>query len=704
MRRLTAAVALAGLLGACGSGQAQHGLSLKVETNPFRLTLLENGKPLVAEDKGARLRYQLRSTGDQFTLTKVLSSARGVYRVATSEPGRTARAVVTRRPSGFRVSVRLQPETDVQQVYDAFETSSSEHFLGGGERGDGVDLRGRILSVKVSNVCSYAPVPYFASSAGWGLRLATQNVSALAFPGSTGGGGCRFGDEPQCTFPPLTDRAEVCVRGARLDEDLYAGDFAQTLAAYERDTGRPVVPPPSELALIKWRDVYEGPEQVLEDISKLRAAKVPLGWVLVDNPWEQCVGTLTFDTNRFRDPAALIRQVHSAGVRFMLWVSPKSQCRIGYTHRQLLGPIEQLVLDLRWPAVREKFERGLRALVALHVNGFKADRGDEVDLEGIDESFENDYPLLYAAAVMRALPPGSASIFRAASMGSQRLVPGLWAGDQESTWADFQKAIRAGVSASMSGFPTWGSDVGGYHSASLTGDLFARWAQLGAVSPVFEVGGQGANATPWTMGPDAMHALREAAVLHYELFPYLYGLLQRRQPVLRPLGYAFPDDEEAWRSELELLVGPDLLAAPVTGQGTTPRVYLPAGSWIDLATGETVDGPSAFTRATPLEVLPLYARARAVIPFNLRTADSWWGVDELSHPGRAGYLVGDGAALELRGLPADVQLWVPAPSRPVRVTVGGKDVRFAWKRAPFPGVVLRVHGPTLRGEVVLHEA
>ncbi len=255
MRRLTAVAALALVLGACGSGNAHQGLSLRVDTDPFRLTLIEDGKPLAAENKGARLRYQLRSTGDQFTLTKVLSSNGGAYRVATSERGRSARVVVTRRPNGYRVSLRLQPETNVAQVYDAFDTASSDHFLGGGERGDGVDLRGRVLPVKVSNVCSYAPVPYFASSAGWGLRLATQNVSALAFPGSPGGGGCRFGNEPQCSFPPLEERVEVCVRGARLDEDLYAGDFAQTLAAYERDTGRPSVPPPSELALIKWRDV-----------------------------------------------------------------------------------------------------------------------------------------------------------------------------------------------------------------------------------------------------------------------------------------------------------------------------------------------------------------------------------------------------------------------------------------------------------------
>jgi len=320
MRRLIAAASLAVLLSACGSGAAPHGLSLKVDTNPFRLTLLENGKTLVTEDEHARLRYQLAPTGDQYSLTKVISSHGSVYRVATSEPGRTATVTVTRRRAGYRVSVQLHPATNVQQVFDAFETSKSDHFLGGGERGNGVDLRGRVLPVKVSYVCSYAPVPYFASSAGWAVRLATQNVSALAFPGSPGGGGCSFGSGPQCTFPPLPERAEVCVLGARLDEDLYAGDFAHTLADYEADAGRPAVPPPSELALIKWRDVYDGPAQVLEDIAQLRAANVPLGWVLVDNPWESCVGTLAFDPNRFPDPAGLIRRVHAEVVRFMLWV------------------------------------------------------------------------------------------------------------------------------------------------------------------------------------------------------------------------------------------------------------------------------------------------------------------------------------------------------------------------------------------------
>jgi alpha-D-xyloside xylohydrolase len=704
MRRLICGGALAVALAACGGGPAEPGLSIRVDSSPFRLTLAANGKTVVAQDEGARFRYQLRSNGNQYSLTKVTSSHGGVYEVATNEPGRTATVTVTPRPHGYHVSLRLHPETGVQQVYDAFGASASDHFLGGGELASGPDLRGQIVPVKVSYVCAYAPVPYFASSAGWGLRLATENVAALAFPGSAGGGGCRFGDEPQCTFEPLHDRVEVCEQGPRLDEDLYAGGFAQVLSAYQADAGRPVVPPPDELALIKWRDEYAGPAQVLEDVAKLRAARVPVGWVLVDNPWETCVGTLRFDRRRFPDPAGLIRRVHADRVRFMLWVSPKTQCDVGYSRRQLLGPVENLTIDLTQPRVVSIFRSRLRKLVALGIDGVKADRADELDLEGMSPSLENVYPQLYARAVMSVLPAGAAAIFRAASMGSQRIVPGLWAGDQTGDWAGLQQVVRAAASAGMSGFPTWGSDIGGYHSQALTPELFARWAELGAVSPVFEVGGQGANATPWTMGAEAMAALRAAATLHYELFPYLYRLLRRGEPVLRPLGYGFPDDPGSWKADLELLVGPDLLAAPVTGQGTTPSVYLPPGRWIDVHTGRVVRGGSVFTRPTPVGELPLYARDGAIVPFNLRTAGSWWGVDDLTRPGRAGFLVTDGATLRLSGQPHDVQLWIPASERPAGVTIGGSTVPWSWTPGPLPGVVVRLHGPTVRGRVVVRRA
>ena len=186
---LSAALALA-TLGGCGSGQTAPGLSIRVQRNPFAVSILRDGRTVVAEVPADRLRYQLRSNDRQYALTKVLSSAAGVYQVATSEPGRVATVTVSPTATGARIALTLHPAANVLEVYDAFAALPDEHFVGGGEIGNGeriktADLRGQIVSIKVGP-CSYAPIPFFASSAGWGLRIASENVSALAFPGSTG--------------------------------------------------------------------------------------------------------------------------------------------------------------------------------------------------------------------------------------------------------------------------------------------------------------------------------------------------------------------------------------------------------------------------------------------------------------------------------------------------------------------------------------
>jgi hypothetical protein len=114
-----------------------------------------------------------------------------------------------------------------------------------------------------------------------------------------------------------------------------------------------------------------------------------------------------------------------------------------------------------------------------------------------------------------------------------------------------------------------------------------------------------------------------------------------------------------------------------------------------------VGGGPSFVRPTPDSQFPLYARAGAVIPFNLRTArGSWWGLNELSHPGRAGYLATDGASLDLRGLPAAVQLFVPLPGRPRRITLAGKTLAWSWQAGPLPGAVVRLRGPVVRGRLL----
>jgi len=710
VRRLILAAAAAVVLSGCGGHKTPSGTSTKVESKPFGFSVVQDGKTVVSTASDG-LWFQLADSGEWRYLNDVISSHGNVYTVGTNDPGRTATVTLTRRASGVRVSVAIHPTSDIGQVYTAYGATTADHFLGSGERTDGADLSGKVVQMKVGIGCTYVSVPYFASTAGWGLRVSGQHVVAFAFPGSPGGGGsCETGDEQPCTFHAETTQVGVCAKGARLVEDIYPGGFSKTLQSYYADAGRPRVPPPSELELIKWRDKVRGPGALYDDVRRLQTARIPIGWVLLDNPWEVCNGDLKFDLNRFPQPAAVVRRVHDYGIRFMLWISPKETCPNGYPAVGLAGPHPRPhheVLDLQNPAVVAEFKRRLRSLVDLGVDGFKGDRGDEIDFEGRDLSLTNAYPLLFERAAMDVLGPDRGAIFRAGTQGTQAVVPGLWAGDQEGSWAGLAQAIHAGASAGASGFPTWGSDVGGYSSGGgsaslLTAELFVRWAQLGAVSPIMEVGGIGLNATPWKFGGSAMADLRTAAVLHYELFPYLYRLLQRQEQVLHPLGADYPADPGSWSADLELLVGPDLLAAPVTSSTTSPSVYLPPGTWVDLFLGTTVAGGQTLTRLTPIAEFPLYVKAGAVIPFNLRTAHgSWWGVDELTHPGRAGFLATDGAQLHLVGQPHDVQVFVSASHRPVAVTIAGRRVRWTWSDGPLPGVVVRVHGPAVEGRIAL---
>src|SRR5579862_5794155 len=127
MRRLTPLLAILVLAG-CGGGAHATGLSIRVDRHPFRLTVLEDGKVVSRQNLDGRLRYQL-ANGKQYELTSVTSSHGDAYDVATSEPGRSATVVVKRDAHGVHLSMELHPAANVQEVYDAFDASTKDHFL-----------------------------------------------------------------------------------------------------------------------------------------------------------------------------------------------------------------------------------------------------------------------------------------------------------------------------------------------------------------------------------------------------------------------------------------------------------------------------------------------------------------------------------------------------------------------------------------------
>ncbi len=186
--------------------------------------------------------------------------------------------------------------------------------------------------------------------------------------------------------------------------------------------------------------------------------------------------------------------------------------------------------------------------------------------------------------------------------------------------------MTAGLGAGLSGMPLWTADLGGYLATPDTPNarLLERWTEYAAFSPLMEVMSS-KNIGPWDFdanGPAGSHAAldvyRKYAVLHMSLFPYRYAAVQQAartgMPLMRALVLQYQDDAQARTAKDEYLFGPDFLVAPVIDAGTQRAVYLPPGDWVEYWTGKDDPGGRVVVADAPLDTLPLWVRAGAVIP------------------------------------------------------------------------------------------
>jgi alpha-D-xyloside xylohydrolase len=698
----------------------------------------------------------------------------------------------------------------VTVVLESLSAGGTEHYLSGSSAAY-VDQRGHIRGWspgkeghEAGAYCQnseQAASTFFLSSGGYGFNARTDHVGRFAFPGSA-----PVADDPGCDTPgvpkgaqtpypcpvsatPYADRVQICVKDDHLTYDVYPGSPAQVTSRYYATVGLPSLPPTGQFALMKWRDVNTDQAQVLADVGEFKRLGLPLGTIWIDNPWEQqppgntvrangsaCNGSLRFDPTFFPDPKAMIDSVHAQGVKFGLWVSPITSTPSAAKGGGSCAGLNDVwaangwmipgtnYIDLTIPQARRYYVDRLTELFRLGVDMTKEDRGEEFRLEtatlhgGPGSSQYLTYPDRYESAVSEALRTVNGENFqtlvRAAAPGTAQHTHGVWGSDAFATFAGLRAEVRYGISESLTGHFAWGCDIGGIDpmkpadaTNSPTPALITRWAQFGAVSPVMEIGGAGLNATPWAYPAATVDRIRAAATLHYELFPYLYGLAEQASktgvPILRSVGFSYPRDQLAWAQDQEFMVGPDLLAAPVTadradadgerGQPTPVPVYLPAGRWVDLYSGEVIEGGRTITRDTSLDDFPLYLRAGAALGFNAR-AGVWggkdgWDTNDLGKDGLSGWAYAPGAGvstaitsgrerltaathgdvvnLELSGAAGHEQVLLITRDRPAQVTVDGRrlahlesadalrDAPEGWtvRSGPFGGVVLKIAAP-----------
>jgi alpha-glucosidase (family GH31 glycosyl hydrolase) len=152
-------------------------------------------------------------------------------------------------------------------------------------------------------------------------------------------------------------------------------------------------------------------------------------------------------------------------------------------------------------------------------------------------------------------------------------------------------------------------------------ELYIRWVQFGMFSPVALVFGMDhpGYKEPWNYGEDALRNFKKYDSLRYQLLPYIYSnayqMYQTGSPLMKALVLNYQEDENVYEIGDQYLFGESLMVCPVTTKGAQTRtVYLPEGEWYDWWTGKKYPGKQYVHVVTPLDTLPVFAKAGAIIP------------------------------------------------------------------------------------------
>ena len=156
---------------------------------------------------------------------------------------------------------------------------------------------------------------------------------------------------------------------------------------------------------------------------------------------------------------------------------------------------------------------------------------------------------------------------------------GIWTGDNKSWWSHILLNLRMLPSLNMCGFLYVGADLGGF-GADTTRDLLLRWLALGVFTPLMRNHAALGTRLQECYRFEELEDFRHVIGVRYRLIPYLYSEYMKAalhdEMMFKPLAFEYPQDSMACQVEDQLLVGSEIMIAPVYTQNASGRyVYLP---------------------------------------------------------------------------------------------------------------------------------
>ena len=214
-------------------------------------------------------------------------------------------------------------------------------------------------------------------------------------------------------------------------------------------------------------------------------------------------------------------------------------------------------------------------------------------------------------------------IFSRSSYIGMHRFGGIWTGDNQSWWSHILLNVKMMPSLNMCGFLYSGADLGGF-GTNCTRDLLLRWLAFGIFTPLMrDHSAFGTRAQECYSFGDTK-TFRGIVSLRYRLIPYLYSEYVKAclndGMMIKPLGFEFPDDDIARRTEDQLLIGESIMATPIYVQNAAGRyVYLPEDMRLvifkdaSVARTELLSKGVHYIRAD-LDEVPVFIRRGRLLP------------------------------------------------------------------------------------------
>lgn len=441
---------------------------------------------------------------------------------------------------------------------------------------------------------------------------------------------------------------------------MHSQNIAGIIEQYTHLTGRMTMPPIWALGYQQCRWSYFPDSEVLNIAQNFRDRQIPIDVLYLDIHHMDAYKIFTWHPTRFSNPKKLLADLKSMDIHTTLIVDPGIKVEKGYEAYEdglkkgvfAKYPDGQPYTAQVWPGwchfpdftnplAREWWGEKFSGLVSDGVTGFWNDMNEiaswgngytptlvEFDWEGKKTSYreaKNVYGMLMSKSTYegtRKLMNNHRPLIltRAGFSGLQRYTA-LWTGDNQATDEHMMLGCRLVNSIGLSGVSFTGVDVGGF-SKDPSPALFARWIGVGAFSPFFRshTHQDTRQAEPWAFGETVENISRNYITLRYKLLPYIYSSFrvsaETGLPLARSLAIDYTFDEKIYHFiyQNQYMFGPSILVAPVESTRELTKVYLPAGEWYDLHSGQKYSGNSEIVAESPIHRLPVYFKGSSVIP------------------------------------------------------------------------------------------